>query len=296
MHINPIIEKELKVKMRGWKSPAVICGYIAFLGLVIFLYFLTTNQLYSYGLSYFNPRVALNSFNTLALVQFIMILLITPALTSTAISGERERQTLDLLLCTTLKPITIIFGKVIASSAHILLLLVASLPVMGVVFMFGGIGIGNLLQILMFYLITAFMMACLGIFYSTIFKKSIVSVIMSYVTLFCISAIPPFLYYLYILFFNINIAAAPNVWQVLLILIPNPIFGYLSMMEGSFSLASEIIYALRQGAVNVFQANLISLVWVMNLIFNLLISALFLFIASKRLNPIKNRERRRKGE
>ncbi|MDD4494126.1 MAG: ABC transporter permease subunit [Eubacteriales bacterium] len=294
MYVNPIIEKELKVKMRGWKSPAVICGYIAFLGLVLFLYFLFTSQMYSYGQSYFNPSVAVGSFNTLALVQFIMILLITPALTAPAISGERERQTLDLLLCTTLKPISIIFGKVVASSAHILLLLTASLPVMGVVLMFGGIGIGDLLKLLMFYLITAFMMACMGVFYSTIFKKSVISVVMSYITLFCISAIPLFLYFLYLLVFGINMSGAPSIWQALLIFVPNPIFGYLSMMEGSFNIATEIINALRQGIVSGFQTLLISLIWVMNILFNLLLSAFFLFVASKRLNPIKSRERRRK--
>ena len=30
MQINPVIEKELKTKMRGWKAPALITAYLGF--------------------------------------------------------------------------------------------------------------------------------------------------------------------------------------------------------------------------------------------------------------------------
>jgi len=164
MQINPVIEKELKTKMRGWKSPALITAYLGFLGLFIFFYFLTNNQLSRYGMEYFNPRVALNSYNTLAAVQLILILMITPAMTAGAISGERERQTLDLLLCTNLSTFSVVTGKIFVSIAHILLLITASLPIMGTVFLFGGVGIGDLLLLFAFYLTTALMLGSIGIF------------------------------------------------------------------------------------------------------------------------------------
>ena len=184
MVLNPIIEKELKTKMRGWKAPALLTGYLVFLGLVVFIYFKLNNSIsYRYGMGYFNPRVALDTYNVLAVFQFILILLITPALTGGSISGERERQTLDLLLCTNISPFSIITGKVVVSIAHVLLLVTASLPILSIVFLFGGISILDMILLFCFYLVTALMVACIGIFYSTVFRKSVVSIIMTYITL-----------------------------------------------------------------------------------------------------------------
>ena len=111
MQVNPVIRKELKTRMRGWKSAAMITAYTGFLALLVFLYFLANNQIISLGNYEFTPRIALNAYYMLAVVQLVLILLIAPIMTATAISSERERQTLDLMLCTEYSPLKIVIGK-----------------------------------------------------------------------------------------------------------------------------------------------------------------------------------------
>jgi len=63
---------------------------------------------------------------------------VVPGLTSGAISGERERQTLDVLLVTPLSPGEIVVSKLLATSAFITLLVVATLPLYILAFSYGG--------------------------------------------------------------------------------------------------------------------------------------------------------------
>ncbi len=49
MQINPVIEKELKTKMRGWRAPALITAYLGFLFLVVIFYFLIYHDNGDYG-------------------------------------------------------------------------------------------------------------------------------------------------------------------------------------------------------------------------------------------------------
>jgi len=279
MKINPVIEKELKTTMRGWRAPFLISFYLGFLLLVIYLFFLANDQLSSYGVQSFNPRVAINAFNTLALFQLLLLLFITPVLTGGAISGERERQTLDLLLCTSFPTYKVILGKIFVSIANILLLITASLPIMGIVFVFGGVGISNLLLLFVFYIITALMLGSLGIFYSTIFKKTIVAIVMTYLTIGFLSIgtyILMGLFFLFVLQFS-----TPENYQIIAFLFPNPLFGFAAIIENTSS-SSSIFGSL------MFDDGLTAkLAWMLNLGFDLLLSAFLIFISAWKLKPVK---------
>ena len=64
-------------------------------------------------------------------IEFIMLLFIMPALTASSISGERERQTLELMLTTTMEPRDMVLGKLASSLVTMLVLAVSALPVQG---------------------------------------------------------------------------------------------------------------------------------------------------------------------
>src|SRR4029453_7613192 len=74
-----------------------------------------------------------------ATLEMILITLVTPALTATAISGERERGTFDLLRSTPVRSHTIVWGKLVAALSYAALLIVASVPFASAVFLFGGV-------------------------------------------------------------------------------------------------------------------------------------------------------------
>ncbi|NLD46010.1 MAG: ABC transporter permease [Clostridiaceae bacterium] len=298
MQVNPIIDKDLKTKMRGWKAPTLVSVYLGFLLLVVFLFFFFNNnqQMYNYGYSNFSPRIAINAFNTLALIQLIMLLFITPALTGGAISGERERQTLDLLLCTSFSPFKIVIGKIFVSIAHILLLITASLPIISIVFLYGGVSLTDILLLFLFFIATAFMLGSLGVFYSTIFKKTIVAIIVTYLTILIITAGTVIVMLLWREWVNtwfntsMYIRYEPTYKEMASFLFPNPFFGFGSVIEGTATnnsffgtfvgLANGTIFAQNNGEVVVKS-------WMLNILFDVVMSAILIFFSTKRIKPAK---------
>ena len=61
-------------------------------------------------------------------IELLLIIFIAPSFTSGAITGERERQTYDLLRTTLLATPSFITGKLESSLGYILLLLLAAIP------------------------------------------------------------------------------------------------------------------------------------------------------------------------
>lgn len=106
------------------------------------------------------------------LLQFVGICLFMPALSTGAITVEKERNTLTLLFLTRLGPWTILFEKYLARVVNMLGYLLISLPLLGLAYSLGGIsqieiwaGIGSLF--LMAAQVGAISVACSAFFHST---------------------------------------------------------------------------------------------------------------------------------
>lgn len=89
--------------------------------------------------------VPMNCYILMTYLLFILVVLSVPAVAGGSISLEREKKTLDVLLTTNLNPWRIITGKLEASLGVVLILTVSALPVLSLVVVFGGIGLGGLL-------------------------------------------------------------------------------------------------------------------------------------------------------
>lgn len=183
---NPVIESELKIKMRGWRTAASVSFYLGIMLLISYLFFnINFNVSYGYQNTFdANNSIGQQIYIMLAILQFALIILITPAQTAGSISGEREKQTLDLLLCTKMSSTSIILGKLISSMSFIFLLIIASIPIFSLALLFGGITPGDILMLFIFYMITAFAIGSIGIFCSVTFKKTVTSTVVSYITIF----------------------------------------------------------------------------------------------------------------
>jgi ABC-type Na+ efflux pump permease subunit len=73
------------------------------------------------------------------LVQYLLVLMLTPAYVGSAIAEEKERRTLEFLLATDLRNQEIIFGKFASRIGNLLMFLLAGLPVLTFVLFFGGV-------------------------------------------------------------------------------------------------------------------------------------------------------------
>ncbi len=183
----PILRKELRVRMRGWRSPAIMMLYLCMLSLVS--YAVLSNGLNAQTFSANQARsLGLNLFNTLAILQGALIMFITPAATAGAISGERQRQTLDLLLVTKLSSLGIASGKLLAAIAFDLLLILCAMPVFSLVFLFGGVGLDTVLELMLLYIVSIVCFGSIGLAISTLTRRSSAATVITYLAVLALVA------------------------------------------------------------------------------------------------------------
>jgi ABC-type transport system involved in multi-copper enzyme maturation permease subunit len=153
--------------MRAWRTASIVCSYVTVLGLVA-IGFLVQQGGPASGSS---SQVGVQLFQVLALIQVLLLLFIAPLSTAGAISGERQRQTWDLLLTTRLTPGDIVWGKLLTGLVFDVLLVIASLPLFGLAFLFGGIDSARAIHVYAVFLATAVVLSATGLFVSSLTRR-----------------------------------------------------------------------------------------------------------------------------
>ena len=178
---NPIVAKEYRSRMRTWRSPLAMTVYVLLLGGLGWAIF--SAMAYSSRNSYNGGQAAnygQGLFLYLVLFQMVLLAFITPALTAGAISSERERQTIDLLFVTKLPAFSILWGKLLASMSFVLLLLLLSVPIFSLVFLFGGIELDQVAAAFLVTAISALTLGIIGIACSTAFRRTLPATVAAY--------------------------------------------------------------------------------------------------------------------
>lgn len=186
---NPIVAKEYRSRMRTWRSPIAITVYILLLGGLGWAIFSAEASSAQNSL---NPGQAANFgqslFVWLIMFQMVLLTFITPALTAGAISSERERQTIDLLFVTRLPSFSILWGKLLASMSFAFLLLLLSVPIFSLVFLFGGIELDQLLSAFLVTAVAALTLGILGLACSAAFPRTLPATVAAYGAAFILLA------------------------------------------------------------------------------------------------------------
>ena len=222
IHINPIVKKDLRVLSRSMKIAWGIFAYEAVLAIVfLFAIWLIFEEFSGYGYSS-NYEAFVSLFPVISGIEFCIIALLMPILTATAISGEKERQTFDILLTTVMTPRAIIRGKVGSAVIRVMVFMIASIPLMALSFTIGGLSWFYLLITIIAFLIFAILTGSFGIFASTLTKKSITAIILTYVFYFVfgnMSVIPTI----------ITLLAGSSGMDVAYIMLINPVAAIIAM-------------------------------------------------------------------
>ena len=121
-------------------------------------------------------------------MEFLLLMFIVPAVTASSISGERERQTLDLMLTTRMSAGQIVGGKLLSALSTLLLLILSSFPAVAMVFVYGGITWADAFSLILCYVTVAFFAGSIGICFSAAFKRSTISTVVTYGTLVAVVA------------------------------------------------------------------------------------------------------------
>jgi ABC-type transport system involved in multi-copper enzyme maturation permease subunit len=104
-------------------------------------------------------------------VQYAVIVLLTPAYVAGTVADEKERKTLEFLLATDLRNREIIFGKVAARVTNLLMYVLAGLPVIAFMQLFGGIDPDQLLAATAATVITVIGLSAVSVAFSVAMRR-----------------------------------------------------------------------------------------------------------------------------
>src|SRR5215213_59549 len=215
--ITAVSIKELRGRMRGRRAFVVLTIYLLLLSLFAFaIYYylkqqsvttLTTNpnifpgvprdfpgmpmpggftQTLSNGTA-LSAAIGHGIFGGLLALETLLVLVLAPAFTTGAISLEREKQTIDMLVTTPLSTLGMVIGKLFSALSYVFLLIIASLPLASLVFVFGGVGPEDLIRAYGFLFALAFGMGAIGLFVSALVKRTQTATVVTFVIVLVLS-------------------------------------------------------------------------------------------------------------
>lgn len=164
--VAPVVSKEMRSLLRGWQAPAalLLCVGLAAAGEVAAL------RLLAPGGTDTTPEALAATgrqiFAWVSLLEGLLVVLLAPLLTAQAITEERRRGTLEGLLLTRLTPRDILWGKLLAATGFLLIVIVSMLPVQSILILFGGIAPLELVGVTLLLLAVAPALAAYGLFCS----------------------------------------------------------------------------------------------------------------------------------
>lgn len=259
--------------MRGRRAFVVLTIYVTTLSLILGLIFLVVTKN--------APAMIVNQMGrvltpVMIYVQMGLICLIAPTFSASAISSEREQQTFDLLIASLAKPTTIVFGKVGASLSYLLLTLFGSLPLIALTYSLGGVDLGDIAKSYLVMLMAGVTFCSLSFLWSTLIRRGVMAQLMSIIAvIFLVAALPALA-----LFFSAlagSFSQGPSntfINMMFLLMRTNPFAAIASLIPG-FPVPPNI---WMHGVP----------IWVTQVIFYMLVTALSLFLSLKRLERVRN--------
>jgi ABC-2 type transport system permease protein len=200
--VSTILVKELRSRFRGRRAFVIITVYLAVLALIAYgAYSVTAPNAQSQagfgigggpfgvGATFPNASATIGQaiFALMSVFQMLLVAFIAPAFTAGAISLEREKQTLDLLVTTPMRPGGIVVGKLLAALAFVGLMIVAALPISALVLMYGGASVEDLVRQQLVLLVTAVGLGTIGLFWSALVKRTQAATVLTYATVLALT-------------------------------------------------------------------------------------------------------------
>lgn len=185
MKANPVYKREMMVSARSFRLALVLLIFNGILAMVALL-----NMYSTLAQVRMTAEIQYSSFMELylfvAVLEFVMVIFIMPAMTAGSISSERERRTLDLMMTTKLTPAQVVMGKMMTSLGTMGLMIVSSCPILAMVFVYGGVTLKDLGLLFLCYTAAALFTGSLGMCCSAAFRRSTLSTVVSYVLVGCV--------------------------------------------------------------------------------------------------------------
>jgi ABC-type transport system involved in multi-copper enzyme maturation permease subunit len=174
--IGAVGVKELRGRMRGRRAFVILTIYLLLLGGFAWMVELIMERTYSSGFggngTYATAAIGQGIFAALLMLETLQVAFLAPSSTAGAISLEREKQTLDLLVVTPITSLAIVLGKLLSALVYVWLLIAASIPLTAVVFVYGGVAPEDVVRGYLVLIVTALGLGSFGLFCSSLVRRT----------------------------------------------------------------------------------------------------------------------------
>jgi ABC-type transport system involved in multi-copper enzyme maturation permease subunit len=168
--------KELRGRMRGRRAFVILTIYLGLLGVFALMVERIIEAQYSMGFggttAFASAAIGQGIFAAVLMLMTLQVAFLAPSSTAGAISLEREKQTLELLVTTPISSFAIVIGKLLSALIYVFLLIAASIPLMAAVFVFGGVGPEDMIKGYIVLIVTAIGLGSFGLLCSSLVKRT----------------------------------------------------------------------------------------------------------------------------
>lgn len=174
--VTAIGVKELRGRMRGRRAFIILTIYLVLLGGFALMVETLIERSYQTGFggsaAFASAAIGQGIFAAVLMLMTLQVVFLAASSTAGAISLEREKQTLELLIATPISSVAIVIGKLLSALVYVFLLIAASIPLMAVVFVYGGIAPEDVVRGYIVLVATALGLGSFGLLCSSLVKRT----------------------------------------------------------------------------------------------------------------------------
>lgn len=303
MRQNPVYSREMKASARSFRLPLIVMLFNSILFLVSLLnMYSVVEQVKTTAVIQYNSFMDMYEFVTA--MEFILLVFIVPAVTAASISGERERQTLDLMLTTQMTAAQVVTGKLLAALSTLMLLILSSFPAIAMVFVYGGITWGDVAAIFACYLTVALFAGSIGLCSSAVFKRSTAATVVTYGVLIAVIAGSYFVNRFALSLSSLNISRNASYYTfgenmpqassggAFYLLLLNPAVTFLGIIAGQAGSSRPMTRLCSDFGIE--YSGFVLEHWIpISIGIQLAVAAVLIYAAVRAVNPVKSRSRRK---
>jgi ABC-type transport system involved in multi-copper enzyme maturation permease subunit len=175
---NPVLQRELVVNLRMTRGFLLLFAYVAALGLLVYAAWPADQTL-----DLARPQEAKRLVNLFFLGQYLLVSLMAPSFAAGAITGEKERESYEMLLASPLRPGAIVLGKLAASLTPLAELMICSLPIVMLCLPLGGVSLYEVFAAYVAMICSVALSGMISLWTSSYFTRTSASLVVSYLAI-----------------------------------------------------------------------------------------------------------------
>jgi ABC-type transport system involved in multi-copper enzyme maturation permease subunit len=172
---NPVLQRELVINLRMTRGFLLLFAYVAGLGLLVYAAW-PSDQVFDMTQDEEGKRLV----NLFFLGQYLLVSLMAPSFAAGAITGEKERESYEMLLASPLRPGAIVLGKLAASLTPLAELMICSLPIAMLCVPLGGVSLYEVLAAYVAMISSVALSGMISLWTSSYFTRTSASLVVSY--------------------------------------------------------------------------------------------------------------------